>query len=86
MQWISRMRTAYRFLTRDETLGPGEWVDSCPDFNEIRYLPSREAFRSFIEQIEAEGWELVSATQAPEHSMSEGGALETWVYRRTVQE
>jgi hypothetical protein len=78
------MHTVYRFLTRDDTLGPGEWVDSCPDFNEIRYFATREAFRAFTEQVEAEGWELVSATQAPDHLANETMALETWVYRRSL--
>jgi hypothetical protein len=86
LQRVWPMHTVYRFLTRDDTLDPGEWVDSSPGQNEIRVFATRADFTAFTEQVEVEGWELVSAKQTPIPHGTDMITLETWTYRRSLND
>jgi hypothetical protein len=77
--------TEYRFLTRDETLELDVRVDSTPAHTSRRHFASREELLVFAAQLEAEGWELLSATKRPDVlPPSAEIPREVWIFSRRV--
>jgi hypothetical protein len=75
--------TEYRLLTRDETLELGVWFDSSLTNTSRRYFASREELLAFARELEAQGWELISATTRPAFLPSDKELpRELWVFCR----